>query len=110
MANIIRIEVQEIWEGSVLEVTDQEMEVHLRNILDPADPEMTATMNLSEVLPEDRELVQKGAVFYWVTAANGEEVGYSGIRFLRLAPWTQEEINNFQEQTSEFDKLFDKDN
>jgi hypothetical protein len=59
-------------------------------------PEEEAEIPLAEIMPGDRELVQPGAVFYWVIGYRREEHGQlsrsSMIRFQRLPAWSPADV------------------
>jgi hypothetical protein len=83
------------WEGVVLEVLDDSFLARLVDLTNGGSDE-EAEFALEEVTPEDRVLVEPGAVFYWNIGYNdsisGQRTRVSEIRFRRLPAWQPEEL------------------
>jgi hypothetical protein len=86
----------ERWEGHVVEVTDDGFVAHLTKGSRQLGPDEQAEFDREEVSPDDLELLRPGAVFYWTTgyetAAHGQRQIVSRLRFQRLPPPTDEEL------------------
>ncbi|MBE7157215.1 MAG: hypothetical protein INR62_02045 [Rhodospirillales bacterium] len=80
------------WEGVVLEVTPDSF---IARLTDGRDSKVVeeAEIDLQEVSPEDLELIQEGAVFYWKIQYQDRpsRQRISDIRFRRLPDWTPEQ-------------------
>jgi len=89
--------VQQVWEGTVIEVDDaqQLMRVMLRSKrLEMEDH--AGEIDLTEVMPQDRNLVRPGAVFYLTLCRNrlpkGTFQNAQELRFRRVYSWTQQQL------------------
>ncbi|WP_155942703.1 hypothetical protein [Pseudoxanthomonas suwonensis] len=99
------VDVQ-FWEGIVLDVEDDEITVRLTDKTS-GQPDCEASLSLSEVDEEDRDLVREGAVFYWHV---GYEMRPSGrkrssmIRFRRMPAWTKTDLKRVENRADELFK------
>lgn len=84
------------WEGYVLDVTDDSFLARLVDISGNNEGDEEAEIFLSEVVEDDRPLVEEGAVFYWSLGyrdePNGMRIRVSGVRFRRLPSDTDLEL------------------
>lgn len=88
------------WEGYVLEVGE---DVFLARLVDAAGQcnDEEAEIYISEVVPEQRGLIELGAVFDWSISPLGTK-----IRFRRQPAWTQRELDDAQIQATKLMGLF----
>lgn len=83
------------WEGTVIEVSGDTFFAHL---VDQSNvgPDEEAEFSLEEVTPEDKDLLEPGAVFYWnigyLVGVSGQRTRCSDIRFRRLPVWRADEL------------------
>jgi hypothetical protein len=84
--------VLQTWEGIVISRSGEEFEATLRDLTDRRAPAEAATFPIAEVPPDDRRLIEPGAVFYWFLGQEMSALGQlsrrSTIRFRRLPAWT----------------------
>jgi hypothetical protein len=82
------------WEGKVISISGETFRATLSTIVgDKAEQE--ADIYINEVTPDERHLLEPGAVFYWsigyLTRPSGRR-RESVIRLRRLPVWTEDEI------------------
>ena len=83
-------EVRQKWEGYVLELGEETFYARLICI-EGEGPDLEAEIELEAVNPTDRDLVQRGAYFYWSIGylkRSSGTIRHSLIRFRRLPPIT----------------------
>ena len=91
------------WEGHVVSIGDDSFLARLTPLLGPGRVHQ-AEILLEEIAPEDRFLVQPGAVFYWSIGYLEQPSGrtrQSVIRFRRLPAWTPTELQAARARSSE---------
>ena len=85
------------WEGTVMRVLDESFVARLVDRSSKTHDE-EAEFPLSEVSDDDRDLVQKGAVFYWnigyIIKPSRQKIRASIVRFRRLPAWTKVEVDS----------------
>lgn len=84
------------WIGHVTLITKQTFKAQLNDLNDPSTYEI-GEFELSEVPPEDKELLSIGAAFYWSVGQanmNGQVEKKSLIRFQRMQPWSNIDYDN----------------
>lgn len=94
----------EIWEGVVSELMPNAIAVVLRAKLNKAIPDHAMEIDISEVQPQDLDLVVPGAVFYLTmyrettrrTVKNVQE-----IRFRREPTWTRAMVSRMSQMADE---------
>jgi len=83
------------WEGIVLELKEDRIIARLTNLDNPLQ-EDEAEIPLSELEPEDLNLIQPGSVFYWnigyLDTGKGQRLRTSLIRFRRIPYITKKQI------------------
>ena len=92
------------YECVVRSVTTDSLVAVLYDLIDRSQPEMEATFFLEEISPDDRLLVEPGAVFYWtlfVTSVTSQ----SKIWFRRLPALTASELQDIEREVAEFEEL-----
>lgn len=91
------------WIGYVTKVEENKFFAHLDDMNDSGTYEI-AEFDASEVSPEDRILLERGAIFYWSigeTMSNGQLKKESIIRFKRSIPLTAAEIDAIEDRAEE---------
>jgi len=103
-------DVLQRFEGIVLSVQGDSFIARLIDKTN-ASPEEEAEIPLAEIMPGDRELVEPGAVFYWVIGYRREEHGQvsrsSMIRFQRLPSWSPAEVERAKKAAETFLSFLD---
>jgi hypothetical protein len=98
-----QFQVLQKWEGVVLSLEDNIFWARLKDRTND-NPDEEVEIELDEVLPDDRELVEPGAAFYWsighLHKAHGQRIRASEIRFRRIPGWTEEDIMAAKRQVS----------
>lgn len=104
-----QFDVQQKWEGYVLDVGEDTFSARLVRIIGEG-PDLAAEIDLEEVDPQDRALLQPGATFYWSIGFLKKPSGHyraSLIRFRRLPPLTKPELEAAREKAAQLMTLFD---
>jgi hypothetical protein len=104
-----RFELLQQWEGEVRQVDPDEFTAVVRDITNPRSPEEEVTLSKDEVSGADLELVQPGAIFYWIigyrVSRDGQKTRTSDLRFRRLPAWTSKEIKRARERAHEIERM-----
>lgn len=90
------------WEGQVISIGDDSFLARLTPLLDSGRVHQ-AEILLEEIAPEDRFLIQPGAIFYWSIGYLEQPSGrtrQSIIRFRRLPAWTPTELQDARTKSS----------
>ncbi|MEW6277333.1 MAG: hypothetical protein AB1758_01840 [Candidatus Eremiobacterota bacterium] len=98
-----RYSCEKSWEGTVLSIQPDGFSARL---CEPGGaPDLEAAFTLEEVAPDDLELVQPGAIFYWNLgyrdSPSGERERFSMLRFRRLPTWTESELRRARQAGDE---------
>jgi hypothetical protein len=104
-----RFSVIQKWEGKVLEVEDDMFLAELTTIKGEED-QLVAEIYLEEVDESDLPLLEPGAIFYWSIGYYKRPSGTiraSLIRFRRLPPWNQRQLQKAREEAVKLQSLFD---
>lgn len=105
-----RFEILQQFEGTVLNVGDDEFVAELRDLTKQEKPPEEATFDLSEVSDGDRPLLAVGAVFYWTlgyaVTLHGQKSRVSELRFRRWPPWTRRELKEIDKEADELYEFF----
>jgi hypothetical protein len=98
------------WECTVVRLGEESFIATLRSLRDPSDSEKEAEIPIEEVTPDDLELLQPGAVFYWTIgydiSPSGTRRRASQLKFRRLPAWTRKDIERVQSRAAELFELF----
>jgi hypothetical protein len=91
-----RFRILAAFDGTVLSVNGNRFIARLVNKLDPSDIREEAEFSVSEVPNPDRSLITEGSMFYWhigiAEKPHGQQSKSSLIRFRRLPPWEERDI------------------
>jgi hypothetical protein len=93
------------WEGTVLSVDGKDFAARL---IDQSQnsPNEEGIFSIAEVTPEDRVLIQPGAVFYWSIgyhdSVSGQRTRASIIRFRRMPIWSRNDISRAEREAEQF--------
>ena len=98
------------WEGTVTECGEIEFTAELRDLTDPTNYREEAAFDLDEVSPDDRPLLELGAVFRWSigyrTSAAGQRERVSQLRFVRIPGWRRSAIADVEQRAAELQQRF----
>jgi len=97
------------WEGYVLDVGRDIFRARLVSIVGEG-PDQEAEIYLEEVDPDDQELVQPGAVFYWTIGYLDRPSGRlrgSILRFRRLPALSEPELETARREAEKLESLFE---
>jgi len=97
------------WEGFVLDVGSDTFRARLVSIVGEG-PDQEAEIYLEEVDPDDRPLLQPGAVFYWTIGYLDRPSGRlraAILRFRRLPAWSETELNAARNEAKKLASLFE---
>ncbi len=105
------VDILKEWEGVVLTVSNDDVQARLTDMNDPANQEELVTFGLDAISPQDHELVEPGAVFYWTvlreTDAFENVRNYSQIRFRRLPAWSRGDLERAETEAEQLhEELF----
>jgi hypothetical protein len=82
----------------------------LRSLRNREDSEKEAAIPIEEITDDDRELLRRGAIFYWSigyeTSVSGTRKRFSRIKFRRLPAWTKRDLARVEKEAAEFAALF----
>ena len=96
------------WECAVERVDSSTFTATLKSLRDPEDSEKEAEIPIDEVTPDDLELLEPGAIFYWTMGYDmtpaGTRTRFSLLKFRRLPAWTKKDL---QRVNAEADALFE---
>jgi len=104
-----KFRVLQKWEGYVIEVEQDTFFARLVPIVGEG-PDQEAEIYLEEIEPDDRILIEPGAVFYWSIGYSDKPAGrerVSLIRFRRLPTWTRRELEIARTKAAKLRDLFD---
>lgn len=88
------------WIGHVTKIEKDKFFSRLDDLTSPGTYE-TGEFEISEVSPEDKKLLDRGAIFYWSigeTMSNGQLKKESIIRFKRSSPLTTDEVDAIEDK------------
>lgn len=102
--------IKQIWNGTVIDVNDQELTARLEDLTTPENPDEIVVLSTEEIERRDWSLIQAGAMFLW-------HIGYrcgpkyprerfSKISFRRLPKWTKGEIQDAEKLAKEYADFF----
>lgn len=105
------VDILKEWEGVVLTVSDDDVQARLTDMNDSTSPEELVTIGMDAISPQDHELVEPGAVFYWTvlreTDAFENVRNYSQIRFRRLPAWSRGDLERAETEAEQLhEELF----
>lgn len=100
-----KVTVLKEWEGVVDWIEDEWFRARLTDIEHrQADPELVE-INIEDVAPEDRHLIERGAVFYWDIGRKQDRFGsvqnFSEIRFRRMPAWSKRDLEKARAEAKE---------
>ena len=86
------------WEGVVDEIGEETFWATLSDLTNPENAEEYAEFSLSEIAPDDLEILNPGVIFYWSigyeTTTSGTRRRVSEFRLRRNPTWTRRTIMN----------------
>lgn len=91
------------WKGIIVELFDEHFICELEDLTNGGTKEI-AQIELSNVSPDDKELVEIGASFYWnigIKMNNGQLTKESIIRFQRIISWDSEDFDEAADRAAE---------
>lgn len=103
-------QVLQQWEGEVTAISRDRFTAIIRDRTNRSQPDEEVELPVEEVSPDDRALLELGAVFYWnigrERTAYGQVKRVSEIRFRRLPMWTKQDLRAIESEAKELRKLF----
>lgn len=100
------------WEGIVTECLADSFLARLTDLTSEG-PAEEVELSIHDVAPEDRSLVENGAVFYWSIGyrddASGQRSRASTLRFRRLPVWSVAELEAAKERALDVARVFGGD-
>ena len=97
--------IVQCWEGVVSSAPpyEESFDAVLYDRTDPSRPDEAATFDLAEASRGDHDLVEEGAVFYWMIgyeeSLSGQRTNISRLVFRRLPRWTRSELASVERET-----------
>lgn len=102
-SNLSTFKVLQKWEGIVEEIDEDYFSARVTDRTDETEDEYVE-FDLEEIDPEDKDLLQKGAIFYWsigyYTSQIGQRFRASEIRFRRLPAWSRKDLEEARNKAS----------
>jgi hypothetical protein len=102
-------EVLQRWEGEVQKVGPEEFEALLHDLTDTSQKDEIASLLVSDVSPDDLQLLVPGGVFYWsigYSTDHGQVERTSRLRFRRLPAWSKKELQSLETKAAELAEAF----
>jgi hypothetical protein len=101
----------QVWEGYVTSVIAEEHRFTADlNDVAGLKPSYSVEISMTEIDPEDLDLVVDGAVFYWtfgrVNLSKGNPANFDQIRFRRLPNWSKTRLAAVKKQADTFYDFF----
>lgn len=93
------LQIRQLWEGTVTDVSAEGFVATLRDRTRPTNPDEQAAFEFEsiEVQEDDKPLVKPGSVFYLMmgkeTAHSGQVRTVSSVEFRRLPAWTRSSLD-----------------
>lgn len=91
-----RFKVLQTWEGTILEISEDECRAIIRDRTTPENPDEEITFSIEEIPESDQPLALPGAVFYWSIGyddrLDGQRNRVSSIRVRRIPVWKDKEL------------------
>jgi hypothetical protein len=104
------LQVSQLWEGTVIDVRDDQFAATLTDKTGPSNPDEQAVFECAEVSQDDRNLISPGSVFYWTIGTRHTPAGrlenISMIEFRRSPAWTERSLADAENRTSRIKDLF----
>ena len=101
------------FEGTVLEIGQEEFTARLVDRTDPRNPIEIADFSLDDVAVGDRELLAPGAVFYFSVgyrvATWGQRYREATVKFRRLPAWSRRDVEKARAQAESWSWLIEDD-
>lgn len=89
------------WEGTVVDIEDDYFSARLVDLTNKG-PDESAEFSVDEVSPDDLELLERGAIFYWNigyhNSRSGQRTRSSIIRFRRLPAWIEKDLEKAEKE------------
>jgi len=84
------------WLGYVIDIDEEKFIAKLEDLNNPGGTHEIIEFSLDEVSPGDKDLLNRGSIFYWSVGSlmnNGQFKKESILRFKRVAQWSEEEYD-----------------
>lgn len=99
-------EVLQRFEGVVLAITERDVVVRLHDRSDPTRPDEEATFDLDRFSPDDRPLLEPGAVFDWTLTRSPSAREPLSCLQLRRPRWSRHDLERIEARAEELLSLF----
>lgn len=112
---ITRLKTRQLWYGTVTEINDQGFVAILSDKTNPENPDEQASFefDLSEISPEDLQLVSLGSSFYWTIGTElsvaRQVTNVSRLEFRRMPRWTKSSLARAKNNADQIRELFGKE-
>ena len=98
------------WDGTVVEVGEDEFTAELRDLTEPGTHREEATFDMADVCADDRPLLVLGAVFRWRIgyrmSATGQRERCSLLDFIRSLRWRKSDVEAVARRAKRLQALF----
>lgn len=98
------------WECTVISLGCESFVATMRSLRDPDETEKEAEIPLEEINPDDLELLELGAVFYWTIGYEISPAGtrrrFSLIKFRRMPAWSKKDVQRVRADAAELYEMF----
>lgn len=106
-----RLRPRQMWEGTVVEIANGGFVARITDMTNPENPDEQATFELSEVSPEDRDLIRPGSSFYWTVGTERSPAGQvrnvTMVQFRRLPRYTNSSVQRATKRANEILSIFE---
>jgi len=108
------LDIHQSWEGWVTLVGENYFKANVKDLTNTENPLEEVEMDIEEIFPTDKNLVEEGAVFYWYigyrdSLKKGQRERFSIIRFRRLPGWSKADIDKAELFANELTEYFRKE-
>jgi hypothetical protein len=90
------------WEGTVVECQGGSFVARVNDRTNPSNSDELVTFEIEEVSPEDRQLVQPGATFYWTIGVEQSPArsirNVEIVNFRRLPHWSASSVREAEQE------------
>lgn len=104
------LQPHQLFEGTVTDVADDFFWATLTDKTTPSNPDENVKFDCHELSLEDRGLVSRGSVFYWIIGkertVGGQIKNISIVQFRRVPAWTGSAIAQATERAQRLRELF----
>ena len=108
-----KLRTKQIWEGTVVQCEAGSFSARISDRTNPANPDEMAEFEIEEVAPDDQQLINPGATFYWTIGTErtpaGQVRNIAVVNFRRLPRWTRSSFRKAERRAQDVLALFNQE-